>query len=161
MKIGNSKNRMRLYRFKVTTGGVPVRDFVPCCTNGVAGLYDLCGKRFYPLAGGKVSGAKSKGVAFQIEPQPMTLKHIGARRTGTLTCLAAGAQSYEWYENGVLMPGETSNSLALEWSEEKADSTYTYSVKPVYTVFNERVVGDAATTTVEYMSPQGLVISIK
>ena len=161
MKIGNSKNHMRLYRFKVTTGGVPVRDFVPCCTNGVAGLYDLCGKRFYPLAGGKVRGAKSKGVAFQIEPQPMTLKHGEARRTGTLTCLAAGAQSYEWYENGVLMPGETSDSLALEWSEEKADSTYTYSVKPVYTVFNERVVGDAATTTVEYRSPQGLVISIK
>ena len=161
MKIGNSKSRMRLYRFKVTTGGVPVRDFVPCCTNGVAGLYDLCGKRFYPLAGGKVSGAKSKGVAFQIEPQPMTLKYSGARRTGTLTCLAAGAQSYEWYENGVLMPGETSDSLALEWSEAKSDSTCTYSVKPVYTVFNERVVGDAATTTVEYRAPQGLVISVK
>ena len=161
MKIGNSKNRMRLYRFKVTTGGELVRDFVPYSTNGVAGLYDLCGKQFYPLAGGKVSGAKSKGVAFQIAPQPMTLKYSGSRRTGTLTCLAAGAQSYEWYENGVLMPGETSDSLALEWSEEKAGSTYTYSVKPVYTVFNERVVGDAATTTVEYMSPQGLVISIK
>jgi type 1 fimbria pilin len=163
MKIGNSKNHMRLYRFKVTTGGVPVRDFVPCCTNGVAGLYDLCGKRFYPLAGGKVSGAKSKGVAFQIEPQPMTLKYSGARRTGTLTCLAAGAQSYEWYENGVLMPGETSDSLALEWSEAKARSannTYTYSVKPVYTVFNERVVGDAATTTVEYRSPKGMLICI-
>ena len=164
LNIGNSKNQMRLYRFKVTTGGVPVRDFVPCCTNGVAGLYDLCGKRFYPLAGGKVSGAKSKGVAFQIAPQPMTLKHSEARRTGTLTCLAAGAQSYEWYENGVLMPGETSDSLTLEWSEAKARSTnntYTYSVKPVYTVFNERVVGDAVTTTVEYRSPLGTVISIK
>ena len=164
MKIGGSKKHMRLYRFKVTTDGVPVRDFVPYSTNGVAGLYDICGRRFYPLAGGKVSGAKSKGVAFQIEPQPMTLKHSEARRTGTLTCLAAGAQSYEWYENGVLMPGETSDSLALEWSEAKAKSannTYTYSVKPIYTVFNERVVGDAVTTTVEYRSPQGLVISIK
>ena len=164
MKIGNSKNHMRLYRFKVTTGGVLVRDFVPYSTNGVAGLYDLCGKRFYPLEGGKVSGAKSKGVAFQIEPQPMTLKQIEARRTGTLTCLAAGAQSYEWYENGVLMPGETSDSLTLEWSEEKARSasnTYTYSVKPVYTVFNEMVVGDAATTTVEYRVPPGMTIFIR
>ena len=164
LNIGNSKNQMRLYRFKVTTGGVPVRDYVPYVTNGVAGLYDLCGKRFYPLAGGKVSGAKSKGVAFQIEPQPMTLKHSEARRTGTLTCLAAGAQSDEWYENGVLIPGETSDSLALEWSEEKAKSannTYTYSVKPIYTVFNERVVGDSATTTVEYRSPLGTVISIR
>ena len=164
MKIGNSKNHMRLYRFKVTTDGNVVRDYVPYSTNGVAGLYDLCGKRFYPLEGGKVSGAKSKGVAFQIEPQPMTLKQIEARRTGTLTCLAAGAQSYEWYENGVLMPGETSDSLTLEWSEEKARSasnTYTYSVKPVYTVFNEMVVGDAATTTVEYRVPPGMTIFIR
>ena len=164
MKIGNSKNHMRLYRFKVTTGGVPVRDFVPCCTNGVAGLYDLCGKRFYPLEGGKVSGAKSKGVAFQIEPQPMTLKQIEARSTGTLTCLAAGAQSYEWYENGVLMEDEKSDSLTLEWSEEKArnaSNIYTYSVKPVYAVFNERVVGDAATTTVEYRAPLGMTIFIR
>ena len=164
MKIGNSKNHMRLYRFKVTTGGVPVRDFVPYSTNGVAGLYDLCEKRFYPLAGGKVRGAKSKGVAFQIEPQPMTLKHGEAHRTGTLTCLAAGAQSYEWYENGVLMEGETSDSLTLEWSEAKANrahNTYTYSVKPIYTVFNERVVGDAAAATVEYRSSQGLVVIVK
>ena len=164
LNIGNSKNQMRLYRFKVTTDGVLVRDYVPYSTNGVAGLYDLCGKRFYPLAGGKVSGAKSKGVAFQIEPQPMTLKHGEAHRTGTLTCLAAGAQSYEWYENGVLMEGETSDSLTLEWSEAKANrahNSYTYSVKPVYTVFNERVVGDAATATVEYRSSQGLVVIIK
>ncbi len=164
MKIGGSKNRMRLYRFKVTTDGNVVRDYVPYSTNGVAGLYDLCEKRFYPLAGGKVRGAKSKGVAFQIEPQPMTLKHGEARRTGTLTCLAAGAQSYEWYENGVLMEGETSDSLTLEWSEAKANrahNTYTYSVKPVYTVFNERVVGDAAAAMVEYKSSQGLVVIIK
>ena len=164
MKIGNSKNHMRLYRFKVTTGGALVRDFVPYSTNGVAGLYDLCGKRFYPLEGGKVSGAKSKGVAFQIEPQPMTLKQIEARSTGTLTCLAAGAQSYEWYENGVLMEDEESDSLTLEWSEEKArnaSNIYTYSVKPVYTVFNERVVGDAATTTVEYRAPLGMTIFIR
>ena len=164
MKIGNSKNHMRLYRFKVTTGGALVRDFVPYSTNGVAGLYDLCGKRFYPLEGGKVSGAKSKGVAFQIEPQPMTLKQIEARSTGTLTCLAAGAQSYEWYENGVLMEDEKSDSLTLEWSEEKArnaSNIYTYSVKPVYAVFNERVVGDAATTTVEYRVPPGMTIFIR
>ena len=38
---------------------------------------------------------------------------------------------------------------------------HTYSVRPVYTVFNERVVGDAAAATVEYRSSQGLVVIIK
>jgi hypothetical protein len=83
--------------------------------------------------------------------------------TGTLTCLAVGAQSYEWYEDGVLMEGETSDSLTLDWERTKAkmnNHTHTYSVKPVYTVFNEKVLGDPVTTTVEY-TPQGMVINIQ
>ena len=79
--------------------------------------------------------------------------------TGTLTCLAAGAQSYEWYEDGVLMEGETSASLELDWTR-KRPHTRTYSVKPVYTVFNETVVGGAAETTVEY-TPIGTVIRVR
>ena len=61
------------------------------------------------------------------------------------------------------MPGETSDSLTLNWERAKAkpnNHTHTYSVKPVYTVFNEKVLGDAATATVEY-TPQGMVISIQ
>jgi len=83
--------------------------------------------------------------------------------TGTLTCLAVGAQSYEWYEDGVLMEGETSDSLTLDWERTKAkmdNHTHTYSVKPVYTVFNETVVGEAAETTVEY-TPLGTIIKIR
>ena len=38
--------------------------------------------------------------------------------------------------------------------------TYTYSVKPVYTVFNEKVVGEAATAQVEFL-PLGMIISIR
>jgi hypothetical protein len=61
------------------------------------------------------------------------------------------------------MDGETSDSLTLNWEKTKAKMnghTHTYSVKPVYTVFNEKVLGDAATATVEY-TPQGMVISIQ
>ena len=89
--------------------------------------------------------------------------HTDGLNTATLTCLAAGAQSYEWYEDGVLMDGETSDSLTLNWEKTKAKMnghTHTYSVKPVYTVFNEKVVGNAVTATVEY-TPQGMVISIQ
>jgi len=61
------------------------------------------------------------------------------------------------------MPGETSDSLTLSWDRSKAKTgnhAHTYSVKPVYTVFNEKVLGEAATATVEY-TPLGLVISIQ
>ena len=165
--IGNRNSAMRLYRLKVREAGSsePVRDYVPWVTNGVAGLYDLCTGAFKPLAGGKVSGNGYRGQVdeFVTEPQPATLTSSGTGSTATLTCFAPSAQSYEWYEDGVLMPGETSDSLTLNWAREKAktnNNVHTYSVKPVYTVFNEKVLGEAAEATVEY-TPLGIVITIK
>ena len=162
LKIGNKRSRMRLYSFKVTTNGNVVRDFVPCVTNGVAGLYDLAGNQFYPLTGGKVCGKGTKDKdEFIVRPQPMKItKSAGS---GTLTCFAASAQSYEWYEDGVKLEGKTGDSLTLEWVLAKAKTskhTYTYSVKPVYTVFNERVLGEEATAQVEFV-PLGTTIAIR
>ena len=152
---------MRLYSVKIYKSGVLDRNFVPCLTNGVAGLYETCQNRFFPLTGGKVRGKGYKGQSgeFVISPQPTRLTRNGSGRTATLTCLAVGAQSYEWYENGVLMPGETSDSLTLAWTKEEPH-VRTYSVVPVYSVFNEVVKGDPATAEVEYL-PTGLMIVIQ
>jgi uncharacterized DUF497 family protein len=60
------------------------------------------------------------------------------------------------------MDGETSDSLTLNWDKAKAkmnSHTHTYSVKPVYMVFNEKVLGDPVTTMVEY-TPFGTVLII-
>lgn len=158
LKIGNAAATMRLYGFKVTTDGNLVRDFVPCMTNGVAGLYDLCGSGFYPLPGGKVSGKGTKSVDgdFVVAPQPTFIDIDGS---GTLTCMAPGAQSYEWYENDIRMEGENSDSLKLDWKQHRPH-TRTYSVVPVYTVFNETVRGEAAEATVEF-KPLGTAIIIR
>jgi hypothetical protein len=158
LQIGNSKCRMRLYSFKVTTNGNVVRDFVPCVTNGVAGLYDLAGSGFYPLTGGKVCGKGTKDKdEFIVRPQPMKItKRAGS---GTLTCFAASAQSYEWYEDGVKLEGKTGDSLTLEWTRQKPH-VRTYSVKPVYSVFNEPVKGEGASVLVEFIIP-GTSISIR
>jgi hypothetical protein len=154
---------MRLYSVKIYKSGVLDRCFVPCLTNGVAGLYETCQNRFFPLTGGKVRGKGYQGQTgeFEISPQPATLTYKEGENSTTLTCLAAGAQSYEWYEDGVLMPGETSDSLTLTWIHTKAKAkTHTYSVKPIYTVFNERVVGEPVSATVEY-TPLGTRVIIK
>jgi hypothetical protein len=152
---------MRLYSVKIYKSGVLDRCFVPCLTNGVAGLYETCQNRFFPLTGGKVRGKgyKDQSGEFVISPQPARLTRNGTGRTATLICLAAGAQSYEWYENGVLMPGETSDSLTLAWTKAEPH-VRTYSVVPVYTVFNETVKGDPATAEVEYL-PTGMTIVIR
>ena len=164
MRIGPERACMRLYNFKIFESGEVVRDFVPCLTNGVAGLYERYTRVFYPLTGGKVRGMGTKGVsAFITEPQSTRLTRTEGLNTTTLTCFAPSAQSYEWYEDGVLMPGATSDSLTLNWERAKAKAdkhTYTYSVKPVYTVFNETVKGEPVTATVEYM-PLGTMICVQ
>ena len=117
LKIGNAASTMRLYGFKVTTNGSVVRDFVPYIMNGVAGLYDVCGERFYPLPGGKVRGKGSKGRdEFLSKPKHVLITRYGAGSTATLRCVAPGALRYEWREDGVLIPGETSDSLTM-WIE--------------------------------------------
>ena len=168
LKIGRSNAAMRLYSFKiyeyVNDVKTPVRDFVPCVTNGVAGLYDLCESKFYPLSGGKVSGKPVVGAdEFVTVPQPAKLTRTGTGSTVTLTCFAPSAQSYEWYEDGVLMSGETSDALTLNWERAKAQADnhiHTYSVKPVYEVFNETVRGKAVSAAVEY-KPLGTTILIR
>jgi len=160
-KIGsNWSNRdsatgMRLYNLKIYKSGVLDRNYVPCATNGVAGLYELCEGRFYPVTGGKVRGATLKGQTFQIAPQPAKIDVEG---TNILKCVAAGAQSYEWYEDGKKL-AETSDFLTVPWTH-RSPHTRIYSVVPVYVVGADTIRGTAASATVE-MTLRGMVISVR
>ena len=149
---------MRLYSLKIYKSGVLDRCYVPCVHNGQAGLYELCQKRFFPLTGGKVSGATLAGEAFQISPEPATLTHKEGENSTTLTCIAAGAQRYEWYMNDEKIDND-SDSVTVTWTH-KQPHLRTYSVVPVYTVFNETVKGSPVTATVE-MTPLGTVVRIR
>ena len=147
LKFGTNRACMRLYGFKISEAGEEVRNYVPCVTNGVAGLYELHTETFFPLTGGKVNGKGSKEVEGLIAA-PQSVK-IARDSSGTLTCLAAGAQRYEWYEDGELIEGETGHALTVEWTQHNPH-VRTYSVVPVYTVFNETVKGDPVPATVEH-----------
>ena len=157
---GNSNaTGMRLFSLKIYRSGDLDRNYVPCVHNGQAGLYELCQNRFFPLTGGKVRGATLAGQTFQISPQPAKLSHEDGDNSTTLTCIAAGAQSYEWYEDGKKLAGETGDSLLVTWKRGKP-YTHVYSVVPVYTVFNETVRGESVQATVE-MTPLGITVIIQ
>ena len=150
---------MRLYSFKIFKAGKLERNFVPCVKNDVAGLYDTCEGNFFPAIGSKVRGATLKGEEFQIAPQPAKLTRNAGGDSATLTCLAAGALSYEWYENGERMEGEDSDSLTVTWTSRQPH-VRNYSVVPVYDVFNEKVKGVPVSATVE-MTPVGAVLVLQ
>ena len=159
--VGKSNAHMRLYGLKiweyVNDVKTPVRDFVPCVTNGVAGLYDLCESKFYPLSGGKVSGKTAVGAdEFVTRPQPTKIE---VDRTGVLSCFSAAAKSYEWYVDGEKIDGETGETLTIDWVRQKPH-VRTYSVVPVYEVFGETVRGKAADATVEFRT-NGMTLIIR
>ena len=148
LKLGFSNAYMRLYGLKISESGNEVRNYVPCVTNGVAGLYETYTKAFFPLAGGKVSGKGSNGLDgdFVVVPQPARVAIDGS---ATLTCFAPSAQSYQWYMDGEKLDGETGDSLTVNWIRQKPHKR-TFSVVPVYNVFGEEVNGKPAETTVEF-----------
>ena len=158
MKIGTNRAHMRLYGFKISEAGEEVRNYVPFVMNGEAGLYELYTKTFLPLTGGKVRGKGSKEVPGGLIVAPQATR-IARNGTGTLTCLAVGAQSYEWYENGVKIESETGHSLTVAWTQHNPH-VRTYSVVPVYTVFNETVKGEAVPVQVEF-APIGSMLSLR
>ena len=160
LKIGGNWNAksnaggMRLYNVKIYKSDALDRNYVPCIKDGTAGLYELVENKFFPLIGGKVSGATLAGQEFQIAPQAAKVSSSQKKKPRdkpTLTCLAAGAQWYEWYEDGVLMEGETSDSLTVQWRKMSDPYLVEYSVVPVYTVFNETVKGAPASATVKML----------
>ena len=158
LRIATNRAHMRLYGFKISEAGTEARNYVPCVMDGAAGLYELHTKTFFPLAGGKVSGRGSKEVAGGLIVAPQATR-IARDGTGTLTCLAAGAQSYEWYEDGVKIEGETGHTLTVAWTQHNPH-VRTYSVVPVYTVFNETEKGEAVPVQVEF-TPIGAVFSLR
>ena len=155
---------IRLYGLKIYEyeGGERslARNYIPYVRNGEAGLYETVTTNFYPLAGGKVSGGTASGEPYAVMPQPMKVSTYTKPDKRILRCVAKGAQRYQWYEDGVAMPGAESETLTVEWRKIASPSTVTYSVRPVYTIFNETVYGDEATATVT-MSQCGLGVFFK
>ena len=123
----------------------------------MAGLYDLCGKQFYRIQydgdfyDGKVSGATRAGETFQVPPTVVYGRRDG-RINATISCKAAGAHSYKWYRNGVLVDGATDDTLTVDWDASLAGGNVMYSVKPVYEVFKETVTGEEASATVTLLT---------
>lgn len=160
LKLGGSKSTMRLYRLKVSQGGAPTSDFVPAKVGGVVGLYDRLKDEFHAPTGGTLgmSGKGAKDVAEFLEtPQPARL--MSGDSPATLSCRAIGAKSYEWFRDGVKLDGETGETLSVEWIRGRP-YVHTYSVVPVYEVFNETVRGEPAETTV-VCNPRGAAIIVR
>ncbi|MDO5320261.1 MAG: hypothetical protein Q4G65_16660, partial [bacterium] len=147
---------MKLYSFKVYEGGRLIRDYLPCQTNGVVGLYDTCQGVFSGDTQGtsplKLGGAG----AFAVKPQDATVSPSGR---ATFSALAAGAIAYQWSLNGVAVEGATNATFSVAW-RTGASSPDEVKVVPYYDLFGERTVGEPQIAMVTYL-PRGMMIIVR
>ena len=150
---------LRLYSLKISESGELAHWFVPSINGGAAGLYDRVTGAFLPLTGGKVSGRMPAADGLVTAPEPAA-SSLSRGETRTFSCFAPAALAYQWYKDGVAIDGETGGTLTVGWEQLSAPYLTTYSVKPVYTVFNEKVFGEAAEVAVTSI-PGGLMLIMK
>jgi hypothetical protein len=78
----------------------------------------------------------------------------------TLTAAAVGAKSYVWKKDGVVIDGETGESITVDWERKGYKAPATYSCTAVYEVFGVETQGVPVETTVSHI-PLGMSILIR
>lgn len=150
----------RLYSFSIYNDDELVHDYIPCASNGVAGVWDRVGERFlancrsadgkgFTLGGAGVSGG---GMTFTQQPQSCRLSR---GHVATLTAFAPGAMGYQWLKNGQVISGAIGQTLAVPY--EKGCATDTYQCISHYAIFG---YGVSAEAQVENL-PSGVVMCIR
>ncbi|MBR0504089.1 MAG: hypothetical protein IJJ84_01690 [Kiritimatiellae bacterium] len=119
----------RLYSFAIYEDNVLVHRYVPCVENGIAGVRDSVGKRFFgnwKTADGSGftihgAGVDGGGMVFTEQPQGGRLSR---GHTLTLTAFAPGAAGYQWLRNGAIVEGATGRTLEATYGEGGTTDTY-------------------------------------
>ena len=116
---------------------------------------------------GKVGGMRSWDIdgdpaTYQVEvPAAAAAARRGPLYSTNLVCKAAGAQYYQWFKDGVLIPGATTDTYTVTWERAAPpEHVINYSVRPVYSVFNETVYGEEDTTSITNL-PAGFTTAFK
>ena len=158
---------MKLYSFRISEyeNGQYVlkREFLPYTNGERTGLIDtveggvywntVSGSPDFTMTGKGVDG-KEKWV--KELPAAATVQLYGST---TLTAAAAGAKSYVWKKNGVVIAGETGESIAVPWDRKGYKAPATYSCTAVYDVFGVETLGEPVSTTVTHV-PSGIMLII-
>ena len=140
-----------------------VHEYVPYKKGNVVGLYDTVDKVVKQDArGGNAFVIGGKGVDgeekwVKVLPASATIAVGGSV---TLTAAAVGAQSYIWKKDGVEIPGETGESITMDWDRKSCKTPETYSCTAVYDVFGVETLGEPVSCTVEHI-PQCMLIILK
>jgi hypothetical protein len=155
----------RIYSLRVYTNDAIAHAFVPYMQNGVAGFYDTVTGAFKaPANSGAnalvMSGKGVDGAEKWVKAISATATEIGKDKTATLTAAAAGAKSYIWKCNDVIIPAATGETCTAIWRKGHYETPDTYTCTPVYDVFGVTTYGNPVTNTITRL-PDSFVITVR
>ena len=159
-RAGGGGSLARVYSFAVYEDDVLTHRYTPCVENGVAGMWDSVGKRFFgnsKTADGSGftfhgAGMDGGGMVFTEQPQGGRLSR---GYTLTLTAFAPGAAGYQWLKNGAIVEGATGRTLEVAYGE--GGTTDTYQCVSYYDLFG---YGASEVVQVENL-PSGTVLIMR
>ena len=154
--------KSRIYAVRFYEKGELVREFLPCKRGASVGLYDALSDTFAVKHSASVAEPKIGGcgwggdhAAFHTEPTDGVVPVDGEL---TLSAFAPGAIRYQWHCDGKLLPGETGETLTIDWRRKPRESVYT--VKAAFDCAGTEVEVESAAATVSF-NPAGCVLFIK
>ncbi|MBQ7624624.1 MAG: hypothetical protein IJS65_05060 [Clostridia bacterium] len=80
--------------------------------------------KLFVLDGSHAPASLKDKLSFSVQPVPQTVSDREIRLTAEAKEREDAEYSYQWYENGVLMPGETSKALTLSPAHEEKERVY-------------------------------------
>lgn len=160
--VPNMAGKSRIFAVRIYENEELVREFLPYKNNDEVGLRDVLTGKIALKHSASVANPKIGGcgwgpdhAAFYEEPASGV---VPVMESLTLTAFAPGAVGYQWYKDGVAIPGAIMRELTIPWKRRAASAQY--AVKAVFDNFGTRVEQMSAAATVT-MERAGIIILIK
>lgn len=158
----NMAGKSRIFAVRIYENEELVREFLPYKNNDEVGLRDVLTGKIALKHSASVANPKIGGcgwgpdhAAFYEEPASGV---VPVMESLTLTAFAPGAVGYQWYKDGVAIPGAIMRELTIPWKRRAASAQY--AVKAVFDNFGTRVERMSAAATVT-MERAGSIILVK
>ena len=146
----------RIYAIRIYEDNELKHEFLPYKNGDTVSLYDtktgnVAAKVNASTVTPTISGKGVDGVEKWVKELPATAR-VPLYESVTLTAAAAGAKSYVWKKDGVVIDGETGESITINWERKGYKTPATYSCTPVYDVFGVETQGEPVSTTVTHVA---------
>ncbi|MBR4613341.1 MAG: hypothetical protein IKO40_11580 [Kiritimatiellae bacterium] len=107
-----------------------------------------------------IGGKGVEGEEKWVKALPATATVSSAQNATTLTAAAAGAKSYIWKCNDVVIPEVTGETCTATWRKGHYETPDTYTCTPVYDVFGVETEGEPVACEVTRI-PDAFVITVR